>query len=183
MNVFFVTGNANKAKYFSKLIGFDIEHKDVDVEEIQSLDLVDVAVGKAKAAYSQIKQPVIVEDTSLEVKALGGLPGTFIKWFEKTLGLEGICRITSLSADRTAIARNVHVYYDGKTTKIFEGSLDGIIPDSPKGKSGFGYNPIFIPYDSQKTLAEMTEEEFTHEYLRIKPIEQVKAFLHSLDKA
>ena len=38
-------------------------------------------------------------------------------------------------------------------------TLDGAIADAPRGKNGFGYDPIFIPKGSQKTLAEMTDTE------------------------
>lgn len=169
MNVVYVTGNPGKAAYFSKIIGFDIEHDGADVDEVQSLDLKEVAISKAKAAYSQIKRPVIVEDTSLEINALGGLPGTFIKWFEKAIDLDGICRLADADPNRAAVAKNVHVYYDGAADRVFEGRLEGRISDAPKGNTGFGFNPIFIPYDSQKTMAEMNEEEFITQYLRIKP--------------
>ena len=37
--------------------------------------------------------------------------------------------------------------------------LEGTIADSPRGIDGFGYDPIFIPKGSQKTLAEMSATE------------------------
>jgi XTP/dITP diphosphohydrolase len=39
------------------------------------------------------------------------------------------------------------------------GVLEGTIAEGPRGANGFGYDPIFVPKGSQKTLAEMTENE------------------------
>jgi non-canonical purine NTP pyrophosphatase (RdgB/HAM1 family) len=182
MNVIYVTGNAGKAKYFSKIIGLDIKHHDADVDEIQSLDLKEIAIYKAKQAYAQLGSPVIVEDTSLTLKSMGPLPGPFIKWFEVGLGLEGFCRLADLNQDRSATVSNVHVYYDGQKAYPFQGSLEGKIADSPRGKGGFGFNPSFIPVGKTQTMAEMTESDFIKEYLKFKPIMQLKEFLLSIDK-
>jgi XTP/dITP diphosphohydrolase len=39
------------------------------------------------------------------------------------------------------------------------GTLEGSIADAPRGTNGFGYDPVFIPKDSTRTLAEMTAVE------------------------
>lgn len=182
MKVVYVTGNPGKAEYFSKVIGLDIEHHDADVDEIQSMNPEEIAVHKAKQAYAQIKWPVIVEDTCLSLDVLNGLPGPFIKWFETTLGLEGICRLADADSKRGAVASNIHVYYDGQNATLFSGSLKGSVPDHPRGDGGFGFNPIFIPVGESNTMAEMTDEEFIRQYIKIKPIMQLKKFLLDIDK-
>ncbi|HVO86717.1 MAG TPA: non-canonical purine NTP pyrophosphatase [Candidatus Binatia bacterium] len=182
MNVVFVTGNANKARYFSELIGLPIKHMPADVEEIQSLDLKEVAEHKARSAYKQLKRPVIVEDVAMQVNFLGKLPGPFIKWFIEEIGLEKICRLADASEDRGAIASCVYAYYDGKLLKLLEGSLSGTIAKHPRGAEGFGWNPTFVPEGSEQTLAEMDEPTFKKFYIRIKPIPQLKEFLTGLDK-
>ena len=181
-NVTFVTGNPNKVKYLSELIGIPIKHHVADVDEIQSLDLHAITAHKAKQAYEQLKVPVIVEDTALSINSMGGLPGPFIKWFEQELDYEGICRLADISPDRSAIASSVYTYYDGKTFKDFKGSLEGIIPSHPRGKSGFGWNPIFVPEGSNQTLGEMIDKDFKATYARIKMIKNVREFLRSIDK-
>ena len=181
MNVVYVTGNPGKARYFSKIIGLDIEHHDADVDEVQSLNLEEIAVHKAKQAFTYLKRPVIVEDTSLSLKSMAPLPGPFIKWFEIALGLDGFCRLADISPDRSAIVSNIHVYYDGRKTHLFKSSLEGTIADKPRGKGGFGFNPTFIPVGKSQTMAEMPDEEFIKEYLKFKPILQLKEFLLSLD--
>lgn len=180
--IVFVTGNANKAKYFSELIGLPIDHHAGEGHEIQSLDLREIAEHKAKLAYAQLGKPVIVEDVSLVINCLGKLPGPFIKWFIEELGLERICRLADADKNRKAVASSVYIYYDGQLLKYFEGSLEGIIADHPSGDSGFGWNPTFIPHYSDKTLAEMDDKTFKEAYLQIKPISEVGEFLSSLDR-
>jgi len=181
MNVIYVTGNAGKAKYFSKIIGLDIEHHDADVDEIQSLDLQEIVEHKAKKAYEQLKQPVIVEDTRYTIASLGKLPGPFVKWFEQEMGLERICRLADGDENREAAAGAAFAYYDGTIVKIFESQLAGRTPMHPKGPGGFGWNPIFIPGGQELTMAEMDEETFTKYYVQVKPFDRLREFLISLD--
>jgi non-canonical purine NTP pyrophosphatase (RdgB/HAM1 family) len=175
--VVYVTGNAGKAKYFSKLIGHPIDHKPADLTEIQSLDLEEVVIAKVKEAYAQLKCPVIVEDTALQIDDLGRLPGTFIKWFIDELGLDKICRLADADPDRRAVASCAFAYYDGEELELFMGSNSGKIANSPRGDTSFGWNPIFIPDGHDLTMGEMTDEAFTKEYLKIKPFEKVRKFL------
>ena len=166
-----------KAKYFSELIGLPIDHHSANTDEIQSLDLKEIATHKAHQAFDQLQRPVIIEDTGLVIKMLGKLPGPFIKWLEKEMGLEKICRLADQDPERKAVASSVYVYYDGKKMHHFEGSLDGRIPDHPAGKTGFGWNPIFIPHYSHQTLAEMDDKTIKEAYVQIKSIYQLKKFL------
>ncbi len=77
----FITGNKNKAEQLSQYLSFPVSHFKLEIDEIQSLDLEEVATKKAKAAYVILGTPVLVEDTALTFEALGKLPGTLVKWF------------------------------------------------------------------------------------------------------
>ena len=88
IDVTFITGNQAKADFLAKHLGYPIKHKKLDLDEIQSLNLKEIAEHKARQAYGEIKSPVLIEDAGLFIKALGGLPGPFIKWFEIAIGLE-----------------------------------------------------------------------------------------------
>lgn len=178
-NVVYVTGNENKARYFTKLIGLDIAHQPADVDEIQSLDQAEVVTAKAREAYKILNRPVLIEDTSLRLACMNRLPGTFIKWFIEEIGLEKICRLADADPDRRATASCIYAFYDGDELKLFTGMSDGKIPEHPRGDAGFGWNPVFIPDGYDQTLGEMDDKTFTSEYLKIKPIEEVRAFLTS----
>ncbi len=172
-----ITGNAHKAKHFSAIMQMDIPHIAIDIDELQSLDILEVVEHKAREAFKVLQSPVIVEDTKLEFAALGRLPGTFIKWFMEELGVEGLCELVD-GKSRDATAGAAIAYFDGKDIQIFERSLSGEILGSPKvGGSGFGWNAIFKPKDSLVSFAEMSEEEFHHWYRQVKPFDELKAFL------
>lgn len=181
MNVVFVTGNANKAKYFSELVGLTIENHDADAAEIQSLDLVEIATHKAKEAYAQLGRPVIVEDAGVYISALGQLPGPFIKWFIQEIGLEKICRLVDANEDRSAEARDTFAYYDGNVLKHFTGNLAGKIANEPRGNRGYDWDKIFIPHNEERTLAEMNYDDYKKFHLQIKPIRELRNFLVSID--
>ena len=179
MDVILITGNKNKAEYFRKLLGIDIEYVDIDLDEIQSLDLREVIRHKVIQAYNIVNKPVIVEDVSLEFEEFGKLPGTFIKFFLQELSIQNICNLLN-DKSRKAIARCIVGYYDGKNIKMFEGELPGKIPESPTGEMGFGWDKIFIPDGYNITRAEMNEEDDKKTYLKLKRLDLLKEFLESI---
>ena len=172
----FITGNQSKADYLSKYLGHPIEHTKLDLDELQSLDLQEVVQHKVRQAFEKVGKPVLVEDVALEFAALGRLPGTFIRFFLEELSLEQICAIVD-GKDRGATARCVFGYFDGTEEKYFESSMPGAIAEKPAGTGGYGWDPIFIPEGCSVTRAELNEEDDKITYLKIKPFEQLKAFL------
>lgn len=172
----FITGNQEKADYLAKYLGFPVQHHKVDLDELQSLDLHEIVTHKVKQAYAAIGTPVIVEDVSLEFKALGRLPGTFIKWFIDELDFPTICSLLN-DKDRSAIARCTFGYYDGTKIELFDGSLEGSISTEPRGDNGFGWDKIFIPKGYSVTRAELNEHDDELTYTQIKPFGQLKQFL------
>lgn len=153
----FITGNLDKVKWTQRYIHIPLEHKKLDLTEIQSLDPKKVVEHKVKEAYKILKKPVLVEDTSLIFHELGKLPGPFIKWFWEQLGPEGLCTIVKKNRNATAIV--LFGVYDGKKLTIYEGIKKGTIPVKPLGKNGFGWDSVFIPEGKKKTHAQMTDTE------------------------
>lgn len=51
-----------------EILGFEIEQAYIDIDEIQEIDVRRVIEHKAKAAFERVGAPVLVEDTSLEIK-------------------------------------------------------------------------------------------------------------------
>jgi inosine triphosphate pyrophosphatase len=178
VNVTFITGNQAKADYLAKYLGFAIKHQKVDQDEIQSLNLRTVVERKARQAYELVGGPVLVEDVALEFEALGRLPGTFIKFYVEEVPFEITCR-TLDGLDRSATARCVFGYFDGSRLEFFEGSARGTIADHPRGENGYGWDKLFIPEGYEQTRAEMNEEDDRKTYLKIKPLDSVRAFLEN----
>jgi XTP/dITP diphosphohydrolase len=181
-NITFITGNQAKADFLAKFLDHPVAHQKVDQDEIQSLDIKEIAAHKARGAYEIVKAPVLVEDMGLTFNALNQLPGAFTKWFIESMALDGMCKILNSYKDRSAYAQICFAYYDGKKMEFFEGRIDGEIADTPRGNGGFGFDPIFIPNGSEKTLAEMNEEEIKKFSLRTTTVfPKIKEFLTTLD--
>lgn len=133
---------------------------------------------KVNEAYRKIKKPVIVEDSSLEIKSLGKLPGTFIKFFLQELSFEKICELPY--ENREAVAKVGFGYFDGKVEKYFEKEMQGTISLEAKGNNGFGWDRFFIPEGHNITRSEMNDDDYKKTYFKIKPFDELKAFLKSL---
>lgn len=90
--IHFITGNENKLKEFTQIFGdvnnYELLSKNVDLPEYQG-DPEEIAHEKCKRALDLVKEPVIIEDTSLCFNGLNGLPGPYIKWFVDKLKPEG----------------------------------------------------------------------------------------------
>lgn len=159
----------------------DINHLDLELDEVQSLDLEKIVGHKLNQAYEKVDGPVLVEDNGLYIKAFGGLPGPFIKWFLKAVDDEGICKLLNVYDDRDASPKVCYGYRDAKRSKIFTGEIIGKISDKPRGK-GHGWNTIFIPKGQSKTYAEMDDEWMGQYGLRAATVfPQLKKFLSELD--
>ncbi len=173
----FITGNEMKAKQLSEHFHFPVDHMKLDLPEIQSLDLEEIVRDKARRAYAVVGSPVLVEDVSFTLRALGALPGPLIKWFLQSIKNEGICRLLDKYDDRTATAEVCFGLCDGEEVYLFKGTRKGIVVDGPRGKLGFGFDPIFIPDGYKKTWAAMDEAEARESSMRRLALEKLSAFL------
>jgi len=180
-NLTFITGNQAKADYLAKYLEFPVAHQKLEMDELQSLELREVVEHKVRQAYAAIKAPVLVEDVSLEFKALGRLPGTFIRFYVDEVPFETICR-TLDGLDRSATARCMFGYFDGSHLEFIEGSLGGTIADHPEGSKGYGWDQLFIPDGYSETRASMSEADDKATYLIIKPFAKLKTFLESINQ-
>jgi non-canonical purine NTP pyrophosphatase (RdgB/HAM1 family) len=181
MKVTFITGNPNKARMLKDNLDYEVEHMKVELDEIQSLELKKIVEHKVRQAYQIVKGPVLVEDVSLRLDALGGLPGPLIKWFLEEMGAEGICNIANKLGNHEAVAEVCYGYFDGNILKLFVGQKKGIISPEVRGED-FGWNRCFIPEGSDKTYAEMSGEESERFALRSTTVyPELKKFLSGLD--
>ncbi len=177
----FISGNQNKADHLARLLALPIQHRKIDVDEIQSSQAEIVIEHKAKQAYALIKQPVLVDDVSMGLVELDELPGPLIKHFVTARnGLEGICRMADGFEGRRAIARTYYGYFDGTHMTILFGEITGSIADHPRGDAEFayGWDSVFCPdgYDG-RTRAELTQAEYDDVYTTIRPIKALRDFL------
>lgn len=176
--LFMVTGNENKLREARQILGIELRQTEVaDLHEIQTVD-VEMAVGhKAEEAYTALQKPLIVEDSGLIFNSWNGLPGALVKWFEETVGNEGLLKMLESFEDRSAVAQCFIGFHNGKEVKVAKGEVSGRIADRIRGENGFGWDQIFIPDGSDLSFAEMTQEEKNAISHRRKAFENLKEIL------
>jgi len=154
---------------------------DINLPEIQHIDPQVVITAKLQEASSHYPGRFIIEDTSLSLACLNGLPGPLIKWFLQALGNDGLFKLASKMGDLAAIASTV-IGYRASASEIF--FFSAIISGSlvaPRGKSGFGWDPIFQPDRHTKTFAQMTAQEKSLVSMRQMAVAKLKHHLMSED--
>lgn len=170
MELVFATNNLYKVKEAQESIpthsnirtlsSIGCEH---EIEE-SAEDLEGNARIKAEHVFHEHGYPAFADDTGLEVKALDGRPGvysaryagsnpSFLDNIDKLLKeMEGV-------KDRKARFRTIIFLRTTEDERIFEGTVMGRIAESPQGRQGFGYDPVFIPEGEERTFAEMEAAE------------------------
>jgi XTP/dITP diphosphohydrolase len=171
------TSNVNKAREIAQVLGIPVERVPLDLTEIQAIDVAAVIEPKAREAYARTGAPVLVEDTGLHFAAWNGLPGALVAWFMKTVDSAGLCRMLRPEDSRAAVARTAIGFFDGTAFHAFEGELSGTIAGEPRGTNGFGWDTIFIPDGSERTMAEMSADEKNALSMRAAAARELRAFL------
>ena len=169
-DVLFASSNVHKYEEAKKILaefGIELGFFQTDLVEIQDDSLSKIAVQKAHDAYSKCKKPVIVEDDGLFINSLSGFPGPYSSYVFKTIGNNGILKLIGIN--RTAQFRAVIAFCDSnKKPVFFESNVFGEISKNIQGK-GWGYDPIFIPQNQNKTYAELAEKnKLSHRYQSLK---------------
>ena len=127
------------------------------------------ALLKARHAAHHARLPALADDSGIEVDALGGRPGV---WSARVAG-EG-------SSDEQNLRRllaELHDVPDGfrqaryqcvivwvrapsdSAPVIAQGAWEGSIAHTPRGRGGFGYDPVFLPAGEHRTAAELSSIE------------------------
>jgi inosine triphosphate pyrophosphatase len=176
--VYVVTGNSGKLRELQTMFAgkFTLRAKKLDLTEIQSMDSEEIVRDKLKRAFAIVKKPVIVEDVSVELACLKGLPGPFMRHFEDVLGKSALYELTKHADDTSAEAHCTMGYYDGRDMKIVDGQMRGHVV-APRGQNGFGFDFVFVAEGQTRTNAELDpaeKDKFSH---RARAIEQLLKLL------
>lgn len=177
MKIYFVTSNKNKFAEASEIAGGRMVKRAVEIEEIQALDVGTVVAHKLDEAYRMLRRPVVVEDTGLYLEALNGFPGALIKHMEEAIGAEGISRLVEHYRDNNAVAETAVGFKDGRRSSVFVSVTKGKIASRPRGRRGFGFDSVFVPEGSRRTLAEMGVKEKNLFSARGKSFRKLMAYL------
>ena len=172
MKIIFATGNKGKLREAAEILGGGftlLSPADMgiteDIEETGDT-LQENSVIKADYIHARTGMDCFADDTGLEVDALEGAPGVHSARYA-TDGHDFDANIDKLLAElakhpgepRTARFRSVITLVFKGEYHFFEGTLEGIIALARRGTNGFGYDPVFIPYDyPDNTVAELDDE-------------------------
>ncbi|HBG47143.1 MAG TPA: non-canonical purine NTP pyrophosphatase, RdgB/HAM1 family [Deltaproteobacteria bacterium] len=195
MRIVLATKNAGKAREISSILeGAGVEL--VTLAEYPELELPpetgetfrENALAKARFTSAATGLPALADDSGLEVDALGGRPGvrsaryagagaTDRENYEKLLAeMKGVPMESRGARFRCAVAF-VGPGGPGGIEELFEGSFSGSISEEPRGRGGFGYDPVFIVPGRGITVAELPPGEKDRLSHRAKALEAFKVFL------
>lgn len=143
------------------------------------------AILKATTIAKHLNQPVLADDSGIEVDALNGMPGVLsARWAGSQKNDQANLELLlSQLADvpterRTARYVCVAAYVETTGTAITaRGEWEGIVASTPRGTNGFGYDPIFWLPDQNKSVAELSEAEKDSMSHRLKAFTQLAAVL------
>jgi XTP/dITP diphosphohydrolase len=191
MKLIFASNNKHKLEELKKYAGDKIEiislkdaGIDIDIPEPHD-SLEENASEKAWTVYRMTGMNCFSEDTGLEIEALSGEPGVKSARYageEKSFknNIDKVLRKLGDEPNRRARFRAVISLVMNGSEQQFEGQCPGQIILEPRGKKGFGYDPIFVPEGSSRTFAEMSLEEKNLYNHRIKAAEKLVAYLQNL---
>jgi len=120
---------------------------------------------KATAVAEVTGLPAVADDTGLEVDALNGAPGVYSARYAGAHASDEE-NVTKLLAaldgvtDRTARFRTAAVVvFPGGRSISTSGTIEGRIGLDRQGRSGFGYDPVFVPDGGSRTFAELSAQD------------------------
>jgi len=170
MKLVFATNNQHKLHEIQQLLDNSIELlslSDIGCEEEipeNQETLEGNASEKSFFIYNKYEVNCFADDTGLEIEALNGEPGVYSARYageernpEHNMNL--VLNKLSIIKNRNARFRTViSLVIDGHETQ-FEGVVEGRILEEKRGTTGFGYDPIFQPLESDLSFAQMPLDE------------------------
>ena len=144
---------------------------------------------KSKHFSKKTKLICLADDSGLEVDLLNKAPGIYsARWggkngdFKKAIkrGYRNLFKIDKNWQRKKVKARFVcalSIYNLDKKIASVQGKVEGFISSEPKGKNGFGYDPIFIPKNKKETFGEMKSSEKYKIDHRFEAFKKIRKFL------
>lgn len=155
--LYYITSNKAKLRVAAKYLRpFDVsvEGKHLEFVEIQSDDISEIAIQKAKQAYKEVGQPLFVNDAGWYITELGGFPGPFMKYMNQWLTSSDLLKLMVGHDNREIILREVICFVDKNQTKTFVGEIKGVILQRDTAPTEVPSRSIISLSSSGKSIAE-----------------------------
>ncbi len=141
---------------------------------------------KAKYFSEKTKEICLADDSGLEIDILGNRPGIYsARWAGNNLNFKKAINKVFKELNKKNVDWNkkikcrficaLTIYWPNKKYYQSQGIVRGIISTKPKGKNGFGYDPIFIPNGYKITFGQMLfskKSKIDHRYIAFKKIKR-----------
>jgi len=174
------SGNQGKIREFKKLLDdfpFDLLTQPVgfEIEETGNTFIENARI-KAIAVSQETGNLSLADDSGLSVEALGGAPGIYSSRYassDKERIEKLLAELTPFPNRKAKFECALCIASGDKTLIEVSGFCEGLITQSPKGKNGFGYDPIFIPNGMGLTFSEMSLRQknlLSHRAIAIKKL-------------
>lgn len=143
------------------------DFENVGVAEEHADSYAGNAILKAQTYARATGMFALADDSGLEVEALGGAPGVLSARYagehatdgdRRNLLLSELARVSSDNRRARFVCAIAVASAGGQVLNISEGVCEGMITFSPRGTSGFGYDPLFVPDGYDQTFAELPNE-------------------------
>lgn len=191
-NILIATHNYKKRAELKTLLSSFSSIKVLDLDALEKAPPVIIedgktfrqnAVKKAVITSKFFKGLVLADDSGLEVEALHGKPGVRSARFarinatdrENTKKLLNLMEKVPAKDRKGRFVCYIALASEGELLENFEGVVNGYILTKSRGKNGFGYDPIFIPKNHEKSFAEMTgsyKNRISHRALALKKLKE-----------
>ena len=193
-NLFIGTNNKGKLKEIQALLPkrikiysiLDLKIKS-PIENGKSFD--DNSIIKSKYFSKKTNLPCLADDSGLEIDILDKAPGIFSsRWAGKNSDFKKAIQRVYRELDkkdknwkrkkiRARFICVLSISHLNKKIACVLGKVEGYISDKPKGKNGFGYDPIFIPLKKRKTFGEMKPSQKYKIDHRFQAFKKIRKFL------
>lgn len=188
MKLVFASNNKHKIQEIKQLLPETFEI--VSLEDIgcfedipETADTIEGnAILKADYVTQNYGLPCFADDSGLEVEALNGQPGVFSARYagEQKNDEDNIQKLlTELQnhSNRKAQFKTVIALNLNGEQHLFTGIIKGQIISEKRGTNGFGYDPVFVAENSDKTFAELSSEEKNKVSHRAKAVKELIGFI------
>lgn len=190
--LYFATSNGEKFQSVKRMLAdtditviqYSLEHDEERTKEIEK-----IATSKVIDAYWEVGEACLASDAGFYVEDFNGFPSSFVNFVLETIGVEGLAKLTD-GKSRKAEFRNAYAWYDISLAEpvTFTEVVKGKIVPEERGERGDYFQSdlyyIFVPEERNKTLAEMSKEEYeewAHEMDRKhSPKDDIKKFIQNI---
>ena len=171
-NLLFFSNNKNKIieikkifkKFNLKILSLsDLEISNEPEEDGQTFE--ENAKIKSDYGFNKTGFPCFADDSGICIESLDWKPGVFSKRFLNNFKSNKACFESIIKSNKKNSKQNAYfktsisLTVKNNQNVIFNGKINGKISEQAKGGFGFGYDPIFIPNNYDKTLAELSTKE------------------------